>query len=354
MDLILRIINTFNNHFNIPVVENILDFQTTYEQISSFNENSIFNGYISELNLLDKFDDLYSNKIDKPFYFLALIKFLLKTINDKTTTYTFIKNKENLWSFECLKKKINDICVCLRNKEIRHSLREMNPDLKCRCGLIKYKDQKEITHHSYGENKWPGNFCFPVPDVLYNFITESEFANNYNFMMTTTSYFRLFFDLDFKISFKKYIENNSCETNPEIILDQLLKRIDEILTQYTNASIRSYIVSDKANEISDITGIHLFYPNIILSRDDAIILVNLIIDKNPLFGSIIDSNVYKGGLMLLFQEKNGKYYKINNEKSTYSNIGDSKIDQLKLTNIQTNETCRNFDFNDLESKHYEN
>ena len=203
--------------------------------------------------------------------------------------------------------------------------------------LISVKDTlNEIyqTHFSYGTLRG----IFIIDDTLLKQICDTYYFKSYGLVEKKTEYYKLMFDFDFK---EKHGGYNTYAHNSDQIVDHMIKIINKILTSIFDQPDIRFIYCDK--NIGK--GIHLYYPNIIVSQPIHQYIYNVAYDKlikNGKFNltleswnDIFDKCVFKNvGLRLPYFIINGGYYKPNESKSTYP-IPDNKYDIIKLCSIRT-------------------
>lgn len=216
----------------------------------------------------------------------------------------------------------------------------------CLCGLSQYKigtNQKDAHNYlSYG--KFKGKFQIE-PDTLYDIIENNEYSKNYAFVEVIRSdFFKLYFDVDLKDKhLSKYdISEELIEKSKEIIIESILKTVKG----YVKMDVCDYIYANKNLG----HGIHLYFPDITISYPHVSYMITEI-NKNltnclelpqDIISKIMDLSVYKTGLRLIHQVKDGSYYKISKSRSTYTDIPKILSEQLKLTQINTSSTSTNF------------
>lgn len=206
---------------------------------------------------------------------------------------------------------------------------------------IKDKTGKSASHYSYSQGKYQGTFKILDLNTLHTLIVDNEQGKKYALLenVVADKFIHLAFDLDFKdkpkyVSFKKYLIVD--------IIDGLIKIIINSIHTLFDGCVVSYIYADK--NIGN--GVHLYFPNIILSKVCCLALRSLIIETvissrkfkkidDNLWNDVFDARIYKtNGLRLLYCVKDEGYYKVNLEKSTYSNLTNDKIQHLELAKFK--------------------
>jgi hypothetical protein len=210
----------------------------------------------------------------------------------------------------------------------------------------KYINSDDHIFYSYGDNVNKGVFYFNNGTILEKICDSKQyeyFMTNYCFVEKKTDYYQCIFDLDFKETdknYNKYIDKIQEITN--LIIDKINITLKII---FKNPNIK-FIYCDKNKG----TGIHLYYPNIIVNKIVHIEIYNLLLncllkdktfdfDKN-IWNTIVDVCTSKAnGLRLPYFAINGKYYKQNKKMSTF-NIdefdGYPNKNILKLCLVRTN------------------
>lgn len=206
----------------------------------------------------------------------------------------------------------------------------------------------KFNYVSYGEIR--GSYYIQNPKNLYTFISTSTSAHSYTFADSIkTDYYKMYFDIDMKEKkFKKHnISIKRVKMTNHIISTIVMVMNDSILEKEK----LSYIYCDKQDKSS---GIHLYYPDIIISTDYVKTLIdrmrlaykmdNKFMLPDNLINDIFDTSVYGNGkgLRMIHQLKDNTYYKINKRKSTYKNIPIRLEEQLELLSLNTNKDNINF------------
>ena len=202
-------------------------------------------------------------------------------------------------------------------------------------GGAKYKNGKMI---SGDPNKING--CFNISIAKLKKICEcNKYFEKYALVEKKTEYYKLMFDIDFKEKNVGFVEYESKINDiTQFILDVISKSLKHV---FCNPDT-SYVYCDKNKG----TGIHLYYPNIIVNIAIHEKIMNLVFSElyndtkfkltSKIWNSIFDECISKAnGLRLLYFIINGAYYKINKSMSTYKNIPKSKSEQVKLCTIRT-------------------
>jgi P4 family phage/plasmid primase-like protien len=218
---------------------------------------------------------------------------------------------------------------------------------------------EKATYISYAK-KSPGNFNISTDDINYNIVHNRD-TEKFCFIDTRTPYFKFFFDIDFK----------GIKRKPDIVLlitQEICETICKIITDNVSHEINvDYIFCDKQqfdhnipNKRKDLSGVHLYFPNIIINSNNAILIVDKLIDylihnnshnlSETDIKSILDKSPYSlnRGLKMIYQIKDNTYYIINTEKSTYDvsdqypNDNKTKMVYLELTSLKTTKTNINF------------
>ena len=199
--------------------------------------------------------------------------------------------------------------------------------------------------------------CFKFePDQLFEYIAvicDTVNSKDYCFAERRTNYFMFYVDLDVD----KHIPDEM-KDNPDDLINHIINKLEELLEYYILIDEQKdelkYIYSNKLKGLNT----HLYFPKIILNEKHALTIRDKLIENivaenkfnlsNDTYINIIDESVYKSaGLKPLFQKKPHEklYYVINQEKSTYQNIPNSKIGQLRLTAIRRQDKAINFELN---------
>ena len=195
--------------------------------------------------------------------------------------------------------------------------------------------------------------CYNFPqNKLFEFIAKYHDCPEFlwSFVERRTEYFMLFCDFDID----KYLPA-ALNINVSELCEHLVDMIVSILSDYIILSDNSdeikYIFSDRSDNKSNF---HLYFPNIILNKSQALTIRCKLIDKlletnkynmsKDIYNNIIDESIYKSsGLKHLFIRKphDKGYYKILLEKSTYKRIPKAKLGQLYVTSIRKTNTAIN-------------
>ena len=292
---------------------------------------------IKELSsTFEKFKENHNKAISSASYMISTISCLTRSLSSAYDVYMFHVKDTCTIEHKVLKRKTRNVCSCLFDNEVRKKARELDETVVCICGLFQYKDKPEITHMSYGDVK--GTFEFLDPDVLYNFILANANKIKYLFVEKRTNMTQAYFDLDFKLE-KHGLKNYLPDEKIAELTSHIIKCICDVLHD------DKYIYADKTIGY----GVHLYFPNSIISRKELIEYINKItqklVDENifawgekvvlNVYKCILDSQACNNGLCLLYQEKNGAYYKINNSMSTYDKIPENKVEQFRLCSLRT-------------------
>jgi hypothetical protein len=261
------------------------------------------------------------------------------------------------------KKRVNNILNYLCTKNDANFL-SMGCDTHKH--YINSKKELPISPFVYGQCKDGGNYRFPNPNDLYNFILNSKWAMKYCFAELKTEYFKLFYDLDIDQDVLDYLTEHTENFNMDQFWNYLIRFIIIGLKYYIDDDEQTfgYIFSDRLDKNYKL---HLYFPNIILHGPFALTIrykiINLILEDGSYnltfehLNKIFDSCVYEAnGIRLLFQVKKDEMlgYEINFKKSTYlrnlrktkrdvyDNIRNDRVEQLKTVSIRTLETDTNF------------
>lgn len=209
----------------------------------------------------------------------------------------------------------------------------------CKCEAVeRFKISKgsAFTHTSYGRNV--GSFEMDTCTVS-TIIIQNNFLSNYAIAEKLSPYFKLIWDIDLG---KQDVQSYNIDGS------YIIDKINLAIAYYGEIDIGDseleYIYCDKSDETY---GIHLYYPNIILDKIDARVIrwraIEFIKNDNKfelpdeVIESVLDNSIYDGQIRLIHQWKNGSYYKINKDKSTYKNIPGDIKSQIELTSVRTNE-----------------
>lgn len=201
------------------------------------------------------------------------------------------------------------------------------------------KNGPSITHTSFGDGKFKGKFCFPDPEILYRFILNSDYRSKYLFVEYRTEKTIAYFDIDFKLQkhgLEKYLPEERIEEFANYIIAKICDELGD----------DQYVYSDKTYG----QGLHLYFPRTIVTKKELMNhmdnIVKIVIRENMMGWTtvddipsrickyVLDKSACNNGVALMFQEKNGSYYKINMEKSTYREIPDDPMSQLKLCQLR--------------------
>jgi len=335
VETLLNFINAFLKGNKLEPIKNLASFSIAKSYLTNKNNVTFFNEQIlNEMNqYFPTFSTLHASNLNSPAYMLTILTKLIQNLNNNFNKYKFCVNGEICTiSHEQFKPKVHTMCSCLRDAERRKLSREHNETVNCVCGLFQYKNKDETTHMSY--NKLTGSFYFPDPTILYDFIVNNKYKNEYIFVEKRTDTTQAYFDIDFKLE-----NHNLAQYIPHDKMEELINHILKIICNVLQNS--NYVYCDKTKGY----GLHIYFPEVILSKkelgDHTKKVTNDLIENDILNlpkKDNINKKVYKfivddicnSGLALLFQEKNGAYYKINFEKSTYPNIPKDPIEQLML------------------------
>ena len=205
------------------------------------------------------------------------------------------------------------------------------------------KDQEIQTHFSYGLLKG----IFNISDVLLKSICKQFYFINYGLVEKKTDFYKLMFDFDFKEKHKYYHLYSHISNE---IVNHLIDIINQTLLLVFVTPDLHYIYCDK--NIGK--GIHLYYPNIIVTQQIHSYIFNLSFNKiveldlfklehsRDCWYDIFDDCVFKNvGLRLPYFTVNGGYYKFNEFKSTYNIFilndfdNDDKYEIIKNCSIRT-------------------
>ena len=190
-----------------------------------------------------------------------------------------------------------------------------------------------------------GNYIFD-PNELVKYANNEEFLKEFCFVPKKTNFSNLIWDFDFKVG--------KC---PE----ELIKREEEIVLHITDIIIQQikFAFKTETNDIKFIyaiknkgSGVHLYFPNIIVDRDiHAYLYVKTMDilkqenylganDDQTIINQIFDACVSKANSlrMFYFYSKDGSYYFPCPKRSTYK-IGTNKAKNMLLSYTNTNRTC---------------
>lgn len=336
--VLLKFINIFLANKKINLIYKITELFISKNYLFDINNSSLFtDDLVKEIDVeFPFFYDLHVKIQNTKNYMITMMITFIPKLNDKFHKYKLSIDKEVACvSCEIIKQKNSNICACLRDNNIRKKAREQDETINCICGLLQYRDQDEVTHTSFGDGKLRGSFYFKEPHVLYDFILNSEHKQKYLFVEKRTDITQAYFDLDFKCEILQKDKDKDKDKFNELkshIIDNICKVLDNF----------NYVYCDKT--IGD--GLHLYFPKVMVTKKrlinitkqitDLLTEINIFNFADKIYETIIDKSACNNGLVLLFQEKNGSYYKINREKSTYYPIPDDLIQQLTLCSLRTN------------------
>ncbi len=343
IDFVLKFLNIFLTGNKLTNIDNINSFVVNKSLLINKNNVSLFSvDQIDEMSAkFLEFRTLYNENVNNAAFMIVAINYLIQSLNDSKNFYKFVTNKiihtnetNCTIDHKIIKSKIHDICACLRDSNVRKDARKFDATISCICGLFSYRDKPIITHTSFGINKLKGGFEFVDPNVLYNFIINSEHKTKYLFAENRTKTTQAYFDIDFK---SKNCDKEFTFEIVELMTQHIIENICKVLKN------QNYIYVDKTFGY----GVHLYFPEIICTKKQLIEytqnIINKMITENILkltddkintYKYILDICACNNGFILLFQDKNGTHYKINKEKSQYTNIPDDPTEQLKLCSLR--------------------
>lgn len=232
-------------------------------------------------------------------------------------------------------------------------IKYLNSD-KCLCRLQQFMVNDNFNYESYGNCKINGCYYIPDPNIINDFILNNEYANFFKFIDIRTPFYKFYMDIDLKIlkQFKQIKYDIICN----FIITNIIKVLQTNI-KYTNENYFQYIYATKNTYNS---GIHLYFPNIIINNENSIAIVTKIINyldntnkfagfNNKIWSNLIDRAIYStrrpNGMKMLFQyDDDNTCYEINCEKSTYPNVTTDKLQQLQLTCLKTNHNQLNFKY----------
>lgn len=343
-EILTEFLNVFLQHHGLDPICEPVQFSVDKSFLLKRGNGEIFSEPVlsSMSRTFDCFKELHDENYKKMAYLIIVLQTLVQTLSDLENIYKF--NTKETCTITCTKNivkiKLPDMCACLRNTEVRRDAREKDPECVCVCRLFAYRDQRQISHMSYGDDKIKGGFYFPDSDIVHQFILTGEFRSKYLFVEQKTETFQAYFDLDFKLH-KHGLGSYLLDDRIEEVTRHIVCTICEELQN------SSYVYCDKTLG----QGVHLYFPNSVLNKKkltehvqnvttklEKINILGLSKKDNVLrrvYKLILDKCACHNGLALLFQEKaNGSHYKINLEKSTYPNIPSDPIEQLRLTSLR--------------------
>lgn len=302
------------------------------------------------------FVDVFETNSKSKALLMILLKYLIKSTYDNSDvnmSCNLIVESNNFRFKETpIIKNCSKICPCLYNKELRHKMRETDPTINCVCGMFKYMATNKINYHSYSDKKIKGKYYFPDTNIVHQFILNNPYSSKYLFVEHKTPNFKFYLDLDFKHHKINNPAYSLVEYMPidkiQLVIDHILLITNQLL-EFINIDYNKFIYASKIkinDELADPNlayGVHIYYPNYVVNKamwtEIVTKITNRLISDNilntpldiirKLYESIVDSHVKNNGLVLLYQEKDGYSYQINQIKSTYL-IPSDKIKQLEL------------------------
>jgi len=197
--------------------------------------------------------------------------------------------------------------------------------------MLTYTKKSNYNYLSYGKDKSKGKFK-NKPETVYTYIIENKSLSKFCLVERKTKISKYYWDIDLKDDFLK-------DLNVIEIGDYIVDIINTVTKEYIFES--NYLYLDK----NEGYGIHLIYPDILIDKANILYLRNKVLDvmcDDKKYGltreqwkKIIDESVYNTGLRMLYQKIDGKYYQLNESKSTYENIPDDGVKILELASIRS-------------------
>lgn len=340
---ILAFINTFLENQSIAPISDIMAFSIDKTILLKPGLSTIFsNEQLDKLGThFYQTKKIHEKNKETDSYMITMLTYLIRMLSDTTNKYKFNYDDVCTISHTLIDPTIqppkDDMCACLRNAEIRHEARKVDKTIMCICGLLQYRNNKPTTHTSYGDYKIKGNFSFPDVNILYDFIINSSFKDKYLFVERRTERTMAYFDFDFKAD-----KNILSKYLPEARINELTDYIIRLICSVLGSN--EYVYVDKTVGY----GVHLYFPKVILTKKELVECVTNITKQlvetnildlpesiaNKLYKIVLDKQACHNGLAFMFQNKNGTHYKINKDKSTYADIPESPLEQLKLCTLR--------------------
>lgn len=218
----------------------------------------------------------------------------------------------------------------------------------CLCKyLVKYTHD-EFNYLLYG--KYKAKYKIYDANILYNFILKNKNSKDYSFSDCLSGYFKYYVDIDLKE--KDLIQYEIKNINRSDFLNYILDALLQVLQEYTdcNDKLLEFIYCERSDKKG---GFHIYFPYMITNISTAKKLIAQLYDKvmkenkynypTEFYKKVVDDSVYKiNGLRMIYSAKDGAYYEINNNISTYKNIPSTAKEQLEILSLKTNEKTQNF------------